>query len=107
MQVLTFYSRNSLIWIFHQNFVFDKREAISAGDKDGDGGVVKKKGKKGKEKEPTKDDLPAKCCVCEKKWDRYIGKKKCYTCGVPGKNCNAFYSFYGSQYYIFLNLIFF
>ena len=68
-----------------KNFVFDKREAISAGDKDGDGGVIKK-GKKDMKKKLSNDKLPAKCCVCEKKWDRYVGKKKCYTCGVPGKD---------------------
>lgn len=71
--------------------MFDKREAISAGDKNGDGGVVKKD-KKVKGKKKTPEDLPAKCCVCEKKWDRYIGKKKCYTCGVPGKSIVLHYA---------------
>ena len=60
----------------------------SAGDKDGDGGVIKKD-KKSKAKKSTQDELPAKCCVCEKKWDRYVGKKKCYTCGVPGKSSDV------------------
>ena len=23
----------------------------------------------------------SKCCVCGTGWDRYVGKKKCYTCG--------------------------
>lgn len=69
-----------------KNFVFDKREAISADNKDGDGGVVKKKEY---QKLNIKDnDLPAKCCVCSKKWDRYVGKKKCYTCGVPVLMCD-------------------
>lgn len=70
-----------------KNFVFDKREAVSAEDKDGDGGVVKKK--KGKKDKKKDDDLPAKCCVCEKKWDRYVGKKKCFTCGVPVLMCSV------------------
>ena len=68
-----------------KNFVFDKREAVSAGDKNGDGGIIRKK--KGKDKSSADGDLPANCCVCEKKWDRYIGKKKCYTCGVPVLMC--------------------
>jgi len=67
-----------------KNFVFDKREAISAGDNDGDGGVIRKE-KKGKKS--AKDDLPATCCICDEKWDRYIGKKKCFTCGVPVLMC--------------------
>ncbi len=73
-----------------KNFVFDKREAVSAGNIDGDGGVIKKeKGKKkGKGKQDADEDLPAKCCVCETKWDRYVGKKKCYTCGVPVLMCD-------------------
>lgn len=73
-----------------KNFVFDKREAVSAFDKDGDGGVIRKKNKKDKvNKEVGEDDLPAKCCVCSKKWDRYVGKKKCYTCGVPVLMCET------------------
>lgn len=48
-----------------------------------------KKDKKSKAKKSTQDELPAKCCVCEKKWDRYVGKKKCYTCGVPGKSSDV------------------
>ena len=68
-----------------KNFVFDKREAVSAADKDGDGGIIRKK--KGKDKSSTNEDLPAKCCVCETKWDRYVGKKKCFTCGVPVLMC--------------------
>jgi hypothetical protein len=69
------------------NFVFDKREAVSALDKDGDGGVIRKQHEKEKVKTQNEDDLPAKCCVCNKKWDRYVGKKKCYTCGVPVLMC--------------------
>mmetsp|Transcript_3168 Transcript_3168/g.4461 ORF Transcript_3168/g.4461 Transcript_3168/m.4461 type:complete len:736 (-) Transcript_3168:25-2232(-) len=71
-----------------KNFVFDKREAVSANDVNGDGGVIKNK-KKSKKKQGADDDdnLPAKCCVCEQKWDRYVGKKKCWTCGVPVLMC--------------------
>ena len=57
---------------------------MAVGDKDGDGGVIRKE-KKVKQKNTVANDSPAKCCVCGKKWDRYVGKKKCYTCGVPGK----------------------
>lgn len=70
-----------------KNFVFDKREAVSALDKDGDGGVIRKQHEKEKVKTRIEDDLPAKCCVCNKKWDRYVGKRKCYTCGVPVLMC--------------------
>jgi predicted sulfurtransferase len=70
-----------------KNFVFDKREAVSALDKDGDGGVIRKQKEKEKIKSGNDDDLPAKCCVCSQKWDRYVGKKKCYTCGVPVLMC--------------------
>jgi hypothetical protein len=28
------------------------------------------------------------CCVCGCPWDRYIGKKKCWTCGVPVLMCD-------------------
>ena len=70
-----------------KNFVFDKREAISAENRDGDGGVIKKKDLK-KIHSDKNDDLPAQCCVCSIKWDRYVGKKKCYTCGVPVLMCD-------------------
>ena len=42
-------------------------------------GRVIRKEKKGKKS--AKDDLPATCCICDEKWDRYTGKKKCFTCG--------------------------
>ena len=29
----------------------------------------------------------AKCCVCGDPWDRFVGKKKCYTCHVPILMC--------------------
>mmetsp|Transcript_1655 Transcript_1655/g.3022 ORF Transcript_1655/g.3022 Transcript_1655/m.3022 type:complete len:571 (-) Transcript_1655:1744-3456(-) len=70
-----------------KNFVFDKREAVSAFDKDGDGGVIRKQKEKEKMKSENDDYLPANCCVCNKKWDRYVGKKKCFTCGVPVLMC--------------------
>lgn len=64
-----------------KNFVFDKREAISAGDLNGDGGVVRTaKGVAGKE---------TFCCLCNKPWDRYVGKKKCTMCGVPVLMCTG------------------
>lgn len=65
-----------------KNFVFDKREAISADNPSGDGGVVRK----------SKDSAAAvetQCCLCEKPWDRYIGKKKCDFCGVPVLVCDS------------------
>lgn len=62
-----------------KNFVFDKREACGAGDKDGDGGVLA-------HSDPSETE--AKCCLCEKPWDRYLGKKKCSTCGVPVLMCD-------------------
>ena len=72
-----------------KNFVFDKREAVGVGNADGDGGVIKKK-KKGMALNTTasKTSLSSHCCVCNAKWDRYIGKKKCYTCGVPVLMCD-------------------
>ena len=63
-----------------KNFVFDKRESISASNPDGDGGVVVKNASAEK---PT-----SQCCVCGCPWDRYIGKKKCWTCGVPVLMCD-------------------
>jgi predicted sulfurtransferase len=69
------------------NFVFDKREAVSALEKDGCGGVIRKS--KAKKSESNKDgNNPSKCCVCGVPWDRYVGKKKCYTCGVPVLMCD-------------------
>jgi len=82
-----------------KNFVFDKREAISVDNVEGDGGVIrrckrpnKKIGKNNDKgnfyESDLENDLPSKCCVCDKKWDRYVGKKKCYTCGVPVLMCD-------------------
>lgn len=70
-----------------KNFVFDKREATSAENRNGDGGVIQKQKKKKKQK--AKQDVQAKCCVCDCPWDRYVGKKKCYTCGVPVLMCDS------------------
>lgn len=69
-----------------KNFVFDKREAISAENPNGDGGVVRKKKKN--DKDSSEVDGGAECCCCGKHWDRYIGKKKCFTCGVPVLMCD-------------------
>ena len=66
-----------------KNFVFDKREAVSADNPKGDGGVVGKK-----KKAAGLEKLASKCCVCHCPWDRYIGKKKCWTCGVPVLMCD-------------------
>lgn len=65
-----------------KNFVFDKREAVSADNPKGDGGVVSKK------KNTAKGENASKCCVCGCPWDRYVGKKKCWTCGVPVLMCD-------------------
>lgn len=62
-----------------KNYVFDKREAISAGNLNGDGGVVRK----------TKETKDTVCCLCKEPWDRYVGKKKCTMCGVPVLMCTA------------------
>jgi len=74
------------------NFVFDKREGVSIeSGPEGVGGVVRKeKGdKKKSKKEKEKSTTNGSCCVCKKGWDRYIGKKKCYTCGVPVLMCDG------------------
>jgi predicted sulfurtransferase len=69
-----------------KNFVFDKREAVGVDNPEGDGGVIRKqKKKKISKKDP--DSLQARCCVCNVEWDRYVGKKKCFTCGVPVLMC--------------------
>jgi predicted sulfurtransferase len=77
-----------------KNFVFDKREAVGVENPEGDGGVIRKqtnKQKFGKQSQSAKIDdkkLPSKCCVCGQSWDRYVGKKKCSTCGVPVLMCD-------------------
>jgi predicted sulfurtransferase len=63
-----------------KNFVFDKRKAVSAMDRDGCGGVVKK-AKKQKNKS-TDEKVLSKCYVCNLEWDHYVGKKNFFTCGV-------------------------
>jgi predicted sulfurtransferase len=63
------------------NFVFDKREAVSVDNPNGHGGVIKKK------QQPKNADT--KCCLCDKPWDRYVGKKKCDCCGVPVLMCDT------------------
>ena len=77
-----------------KNFVFDKREAIGAGNVNGVGGVVRMDDKAGGENAKGKDsnkllDWGAECANCHKPWDRYIGKRKCYTCGVPVLVCDT------------------
>mmetsp|Transcript_118587 Transcript_118587/g.332062 ORF Transcript_118587/g.332062 Transcript_118587/m.332062 type:complete len:598 (-) Transcript_118587:483-2276(-) len=63
-----------------KNFVFDKRESVSATNPNGDGGVVVKAA--------DREKSTSQCCVCACPWDRYIGKKKCWTCGVPVLMCD-------------------
>jgi predicted sulfurtransferase len=74
-----------------KNFVFDKREAISAGNINGDGGVIRKdaSSSSGKKDEEKMLEWGAECAKCKKPWDRYIGKRKCYTCGVPVLVCDS------------------
>ena len=67
-----------------RNFVFDKREAVSATDPNGDGGVLP-----GKKKHTIADGIETKCCLCDRPWDRYVGKRKCDTCGVPVLMCDT------------------
>jgi predicted sulfurtransferase len=69
-----------------KNFVFDKREAMSAQNTNGDGGVVKKHSK---QEQKENDAIQTHCCLCETPWDRYVGKKKCDTCGVPVFVCDS------------------
>ena len=70
-----------------KNFVFDKREAFGVDNLAGVGGVVRgKKGCAGKDQ--GRAEVASQCCVCRKPWDRYVGKKKCYTCGVPVLMCD-------------------
>ena len=67
--------------------MFDKREACGIEDINGTGGVVRKE--KGKDKGKNKEPILGKCCVCSKPWERYIGKKKCFSCGVPVLMCDG------------------
>ena len=86
-----------------KNFTFDKREAISVDNMNGDGGVLKVVSKKLKRTdgngvvntentiantEPGSRILECQCVLCQQYWDRYIGKKKCCTCGVPILVCD-------------------
>jgi len=73
-----------------KNFVFDKREAFGVENPDGDGGVVENKKKTKNEAKRASSLLPEmKCCQCQAPWDRYVGKKKCSTCGVPVLMCDT------------------
>jgi predicted sulfurtransferase len=76
-----------------KNFVFDKRESVSAENPNGDGGVLQKQKqhdkKKKNKKEVLVDGVDTKCCLCDKPWDRYVGKRKCETCGVPVLMCDT------------------
>lgn len=67
-----------------KNFVFDKREATSVSNKNGDGGVIQKS-----DSNKPESQLETHCCLCQKFWDRYIGKKKCTMCGVPVLMCDS------------------
>ena len=86
------------------NYVFDKREGVGISSTAGVGGVVaghakklkKKKNKKNKKnKKQSRDEREAetnvlgRCCTCNVPWERYVGKKKCYTCGVPVLMCDS------------------
>ena len=76
------------------NFVFDKREAVSVDNVAGVGGVVRKqKGDSTADGSSTSNKATqledAKCCCCSKPWDRYVGKRKCDFCGVPVLMCDT------------------
>jgi predicted sulfurtransferase len=70
-----------------KNFTFDKREAIAAGNANGDGGVVVRP--KAAATVATTALPDCVCSVCRAPWDRYVGKKKCRTCGVPVLVCDV------------------
>ena len=74
-----------------KNFVFDKREAIGPGNRNGDGGIVNPKTIISHEytTSTSTTSVGAQCCLCSKPWDRYIGKKKCHMCGVPVLMCDS------------------
>ena len=40
-------------------------------------------------KDNATDEKKSVCAKCSKPWDRYIGKRKCYTCGVPVLVCDT------------------
>ena len=74
-----------------KNFVFDKREAIGPGNVNGDGlssAATRSTGKNGKE-DGKLLSWGTECARCHRPWDRYIGKRKCYTCGVPVLVCDS------------------
>ena len=77
-----------------KNFVFDKREAIGPGNRNGDGGIVNSNKAMITHENTTSttaatSSVGAHCCLCNKPWDRYIGKKKCHMCGVPVLMCDS------------------
>ena len=74
-----------------KNFVFDKREAVDVQNVNGDGGVVQKSKQSST---TTTSTVETHCCVCDRPWDRYVGKKKCDTCGVPVLMCDGCMSKY-------------
>jgi rhodanese-related sulfurtransferase len=71
-----------------KNFVFDKREAVGTDNVNGDGGVLRRD-KIDRHAATHPPATETHCCLCEKPWDRYLGKKKCGTCGVPVLVCDA------------------
>jgi len=79
-----------------KNFVFDKREAIGPGNVNGYGLSSAAVGKNaaaaaggGKDDDAKSLSWGTECAGCRKPWDRYVGKRKCYTCGVPVLVCDA------------------
>ena len=71
-----------------KNFVFDKREAIGPGNFNGYGLSSAAVGK-GKDDDGKLLSWGTECAGCRRPWDRYVGKRKCYTCGVPVLVCDA------------------
>jgi len=76
-----------------KNKVFDKREAFGIEDKNGTGGILQTSGKRKKKGQAgagaQAPGVLGRCCVCAAPWERYIGKKKCFACGVPVLMCEA------------------
>lgn len=70
-----------------KNYVFDKRfahapvqkEAEAHGHRELDEGQQKQ----------NQNDIQSQCQACDRAWDKYRGKRRCPTCGVPSLICRS------------------